>query len=84
MALGSCRQSGRWDGILIDISGLSREERLDLLEQLWDSLTATEEDVPLWDWQREELNRRVDQFEQDGNYGAPADEVLARLRGRNE
>ena len=69
---------------MIDISGLSREERLDLLERLWDSLTATQEDVPLWDWQSEELDRRLDEFERDGDYGAPADEVLARLRGRDE
>jgi hypothetical protein len=32
---------------LIDIAGLSREERSDLLERLWDSLTANQEDYPL-------------------------------------
>jgi hypothetical protein len=32
---------------LIDISGLSREDRCDLLERLWDSLTANQEDYPL-------------------------------------
>ena len=69
---------------MIDISGLTREEQLDLLERLWDNLTSTQEDFPLWDWQREELNRRIDEFERDGEYGAPAEEVLARLRGRNE
>jgi putative addiction module component (TIGR02574 family) len=68
----------------IDIDGLTREERLDLLERLWDSLTETQENVPLWDWQREELNRRLDEFERDGDLGTPAEEVLGRLRGRNE
>jgi putative addiction module component (TIGR02574 family) len=42
---------------MIDIDALSREERLDLLERLWESLTSTQVDVPLWDWQREELDR---------------------------
>ncbi len=69
---------------MIDIDGLSRDEKLELLERLWDSLTTDQETVPLWDWQREELNRRLDEFEQDGDYGAPADEILARLCGRNE
>jgi putative addiction module component (TIGR02574 family) len=69
---------------LIDISGLTREERSDLLERLWDSLTANQEDYPLWDWQREEPDRRLDAFERDGIYGVPVEEVLARLRGRDE
>jgi putative addiction module component (TIGR02574 family) len=69
---------------VIEIDGLSRDEKLDLLERLWDSLTATQENVPLWEWQREELNRRLDEFERDGDYGVPADEVLGRLRGRDE
>ena len=69
---------------MIDIDGLSRDEKLELLDRLWDSLTSTQDDVPLWEWQREELNRRIAAFEQDGDYGAPAEEVLARLRGRNE
>ena len=69
---------------MIDISRLSREQKLHLLEQLWDSLTSTQEDMPLWDWQRELLDRRLDELERDGNLGVPAEEVLARLRGRNE
>ena len=66
---------------MIDISGLSREERLDLLERLWDSLTATQEDVPLLDWQRELLDRRLDELEREGPVGISAEELLGRLRG---
>jgi putative addiction module component (TIGR02574 family) len=69
---------------MIDIDALSREERLDLLERLWDSLTSTQVDVPLWDWQRKELDRRLDELEQDGPVGIPAEELLGRLRGRTE
>ena len=69
---------------MIDIDSLSRDEKLDLLERLWDSLTETQRGVPHWDWQRDELNRRLDQFEADGDVGAPAEEVLGRLRGRDE
>lgn len=69
---------------MIDIDSLSRDEKLDLLERLWESLTATHEDFPLWDWQRELLDRRLGQFERDGDPGIPAEDVLSRLRGENE
>lgn len=69
---------------MIDITQLSREEQLDLLERLWDHLTSTQENIPLWDWQREELDRRLDELERDGPVGILADELLGRLRGRTE
>lgn len=69
---------------MIDISGLSREEKLDLMERLWDDLNSTHEELPLLDWQREELDRRLDELDRDGPTGTPADVVLGRLRGRNE
>ena len=69
---------------MIDISGLSREERLDLLDRLWDSLTTTQEDVPLWDWQRELLDQRLDELEREGPVGITPEELFARLRGRHE
>jgi len=61
----------------IDIEKLSPEERLDLLERLWDSLS--EQEVPLTARQRQELDRRLDDLEQDGARGIPWDEVLDRL-----
>ena len=60
-----------------DIVRLSPEERLRLLEQLWDSLS--DEDVPLTAAQREELDRRLDDLEVEGPRGIPWDEVLDRL-----
>ncbi|HEV2178285.1 MAG TPA: addiction module protein [Terriglobia bacterium] len=39
----------------IDIANLGAEERLCLLEELWDSLRATPEAIPLTNAQREEL-----------------------------
>jgi putative addiction module component (TIGR02574 family) len=40
---------------------LPPNERLQLLEDIWDSLAVTPEDVPVPDWHREELDRRLDQ-----------------------
>jgi putative addiction module component (TIGR02574 family) len=69
---------------MIDIDGLTREEKLDLIERLWDSLASTQEAVPLLEWQREELDRRLDELDRDGPVGIPAEEMLGKLRGRNE
>ena len=67
---------------MIDIATLSQAEQLQLLEKLWDSLSATPGAIPLTDPQREELDRRLDELERDGPTGIPAEEVLGRLRTR--
>ena len=64
----------------IDIANLSAEERLRLLEELWDSLSATPEAVPLTNAQRDELDRRLDELDRDGPVGIPWEEVLRRIR----
>jgi putative addiction module component (TIGR02574 family) len=66
----------------LDIAALTPQERLSLLEQLWDSLAATPEAIPLTEAQREELDRRLDDLEADGPVGIPWDEVLSRIRSR--
>jgi putative addiction module component (TIGR02574 family) len=66
----------------IDIAKLSPDERLELLEQLWDSLVDTPEVIPLTDAQREELDRRLDDLDREGPVGIPWNEVLDRIRNR--
>ena len=61
----------------IDIDRLTPEQRLRLLEQIWDSLS--DDEVPLTAAQREELDRRLDDLEREGPRGIPWDEVLGRL-----
>ncbi len=66
----------------LDIAALTTEERLSLLEQLWDSLAATPEAIPLTEAQREELDRRLDDLDAEGPVGIPWDDVLSRIRTR--
>lgn len=66
----------------IDIKRLSKEERLQLLEAIWDSLDP--DDVPVTDAQREELDRRIGDLESDTSLGIPWDEVQRQIRGRRE
>ena len=63
-----------------EIASLSVEERLTILEELWDSLCSTPEAVPIPEAQRSELDRRLDALEADSDPGSPWSEVEARLR----
>ena len=67
---------------MIDITTLSRDEQLQFLENLWDSLSSTPKAVPLTDAQREELDRRLDELDREGPVGIPVEEVLGRLHTR--
>lgn len=65
----------------IDIARLSPEERLRLLDELWESLSATPEAIPLTDAQRKELDRRLEELDREGPVGIPWEEVLRQIRG---
>lgn len=67
---------------MIDIATLTPNERLDLIEQLWESLSSTPDAVPFPDAHREELDRRLNELDREGPTGIPAEEVLNRLRTR--
>jgi putative addiction module component (TIGR02574 family) len=58
------------------------EQRLHLVEELWDSIASDQGALPLTEDQRQELDRRLDAYELDGNPGRLADEVLADIRKR--
>ena len=64
----------------VNVKGLTRDEKLQLLEELWDSLDP--EDVPLTEAQRRELDHRLDQLEREGPGGIPWDQVLREIQGR--
>jgi putative addiction module component (TIGR02574 family) len=66
----------------IDINSLSPDERLELLEQLWDSLSSTPTAIQLTNAQREELDRRLDDLEREGPVGIPWEDVLRKITGR--
>lgn len=61
---------------------LTIEQRMQLVEDLWDSIAANQKALPLTDWQRTELDRRLDAYEADGNTGRAAELVLADIKAR--
>jgi putative addiction module component (TIGR02574 family) len=60
----------------LDIASMTSQERLSLLDALWDSLAATPEAIPLTEAQCTELDRRLDDLEVEGPVGIPWEEVL--------
>ena len=63
---------------------LSLAERLELLEELWDSIAADceREPFPLSDEQRADLERRLTEADADPAGGAFWEEALERIRQR--
>jgi len=66
----------------IDITSLSTEERLQLLEEIWESVSKTPEAIPLTTAQREELDRRLDELDHEGPTGIAWDDVMKSIRSR--
>ena len=60
---------------------MSLEERVRLVEVIWDSIAASPERVRLTDWQRRELDRRLAEYESNPDSGSSFEDVLARIRG---
>ena len=50
--------------IKIEIESLELSEKLLLVEGLWDSIAASNSELPLPEWQKEELNRRYKEYQQ--------------------
>ena len=65
-----------------DIDRLTTDERLQLLDELWESLRRKPVDIPLTDAQSHELDRRLDELDQEGPVGIPWAEVERRITGR--
>ena len=65
----------------LNIDKLNPEERLRMIEELWDRLSGQPERVPLTDSQRQELDRRLDDLERSAPAGIPWEDVLSQIRG---
>jgi putative addiction module component (TIGR02574 family) len=58
------------------------KKRLELIEKLWDSLAADASNIPLSDAPASELDRRINEMDQDSKLGIPWETVLANIRAR--
>ncbi len=67
---------------LTPVFELSLSEKLQLVEDLWDDIAAVPVDVPVRDWQKEELDRRKANFLSNPGSGLSWEEVQRRIRKR--
>ncbi len=64
---------------ITDLLQLSLEERIQLVEDLWDSIAAAPEAVSLTEAQKQELDRRLEDYHRDPDAGSPWSVVRERM-----
>lgn len=66
----------------LGIDRLSVRERLDLIEQIWDSLPEAVDPDEVPEWHKEVLAKRLAEAEAKPGVGVPWREALAAIRAR--
>jgi putative addiction module component (TIGR02574 family) len=66
--------------LVAEILALPIEDRVRLVEAIWDSISALPDALPLTEWHKEELDRRLEDLEKNPDAGSTLEEVFARLR----
>jgi len=59
---------------------LGRAERLQLVEDLWDSIVEEDAQLPVPEWKREELRQRRERFAKRPSSGRTWEQVKQRAR----
>lgn len=65
-----------------DILKLSVSERIQLVEDIWDSIAEVPESVSLTDEQKAKLDRRLDAYRKNPGEGSPWGMVRERIANR--
>ena len=65
-----------------EVMSLSVSERIQLVEDIWDSIAEVPETVSLSDEQKAELDRRLDAYHANPEEGSPWGMVRERIRSR--
>jgi len=65
-----------------DIRRLNVDARLQLIEEIWDTIAADEEQSPLSEALKEELDRRIADMESNPDDEMTWDEVKASIRAK--
>jgi len=77
------RRVGMTNALREELFKLSAAERLELVEELWDSIADEHEALALTDEQREDLERRLAEADADPSGGSPWEDVRERIRHRS-
>ena len=65
-----------------EIAQMSVEERIELIGSIWDTVVDSPEEIPMTPEEREELDRRIEEFEKSPKEGIRWQDLKAILRSR--
>lgn len=65
-----------------EVLSLSVAERIQLVEDIWDTIAEDPGALPLSDAQRAELDHRLEAYHRNPDQGSPWSEVKERIRSR--
>jgi putative addiction module component (TIGR02574 family) len=65
-----------------DLLNLSVDDRLQLLDELWESIRREPDSLPLTDEQKSELDRRLEEHQRDPEAAEPWPAVMEKIRDR--
>jgi putative addiction module component (TIGR02574 family) len=63
----------------LGIDKLSLDDRMSLMEEIWDSIAANPVDVPVTEAQKQDLQARLAAYQDNPKAGSSWDDVKARL-----
>ncbi|MBD2771933.1 addiction module protein [Iningainema tapete] len=63
---------------------LALSEKIQLVEDLWDSIASAPEQIPVLEWQKEELARRKAAYLQNPDSGSSWEEAKERIRNQRQ
>jgi putative addiction module component (TIGR02574 family) len=69
--------------MLVDVSHLSVAERIQLVEELWDSIAETPDAVPVTQAQRDELDQRLASYAAAPSEGKDWEQVKRAIQQRS-
>jgi putative addiction module component (TIGR02574 family) len=67
---------------LNEIVALSIEERINLVQDIWDSIAAEQASTDLTEMQKQELDRRTADYEMNPDNVTTWEEIKASIKGR--
>ena len=70
--------------VMKEVGNWPVEERLRLIEEVWESLSDRPEATVLTEAQKQDLQQRLDRYGDDPKAGSSWEEVEARLRGKRQ
>jgi len=65
-----------------NLKQLPVDERIRLVEDLWDSIASDQNAITLTSDQKAKLDKRLDAYEATGDPGRPVEKVIAEIRNK--